>query len=129
MTPQLRHFLRDDDLSPEQQARVLDLAAYLKTAPYDEKPLLGPLTVAVLFDKPTLRTQASFASGIAELGGFPMIIDGSLAKIGVRESLSDTARTTRPPAPLSSTPRQKHWTTPRLSWPPGTSRPPGVRRL
>ena len=92
MTPQLRHFLRDDDLSPEQQARVLDLAAYLKTTPYDEKPLLGPLTVAVLFDKPTLRTQASFASGIAELGGFPMIIDGSLAKIGVRESVSDTAR-------------------------------------
>ena len=92
MTTQLRHFLRDDDLSPEQQARVLDLAAYLKTVPYDEKPLLGPLTVAVLFDKPTLRTQASFASGIAELGGFPMIIDGSLAKIGVRESVSDTAR-------------------------------------
>jgi ornithine carbamoyltransferase len=92
MTTQLRHFLRDDDLSPEQQARVLDLAAYFKTAPYDEKPLLGPLTVAVLFDKPTLRTQASFASGIAELGGFPMIVDGSLAKIGERESVSDTAR-------------------------------------
>jgi ornithine carbamoyltransferase len=46
----------------------------------------------VLFDKPTLRTQASFASGIAELGGFPMIIDGSLAQIGVRESIADTAR-------------------------------------
>jgi ornithine carbamoyltransferase len=92
MTTQPRHFLRDDDLLPEQQARVLDLAAYYKTTPYDEKPLLGPLTVAVLFDKPTLRTQASFASGIAELGGFPMIIDGSLAKIGVRESVSDTAR-------------------------------------
>jgi len=92
MTTQLRHFLRDDDLSPEQQARVLDLAAYFKTAPYDEKPLLGPLTIAVLFDKPTLRTQASFAAGIAELGGFPMIVDGSLAKIGERESVSDTAR-------------------------------------
>ncbi len=48
--------------------------------------------MAVLFDKPTLRTQASFASGIAELGGFPMIIDGSLAQIGVRESVADTAR-------------------------------------
>ena len=81
-----RHFLRDDDLSPEQQAAVLDLAAQLKAAPYDERPLAGPRTVAVLFDKPTLRTQASFASGIAELGGFPMIIDGTLAQIGVRES-------------------------------------------
>ena len=87
-----RHFLRDDDLAPDQQARVLELAARLKASPYDEKPLAGPRTVAVLFDKPTLRTQASFASGIAELGGFPMIIDGSLAQIGVRESVPDTAR-------------------------------------
>ncbi len=87
-----RHFLRDDDLDPVQQARVLELAARLKASPYDEKPLAGPRTVAVLFDKPTLRTQASFASGIAELGGFPMIIDGSLAQIGVRESVPDTAR-------------------------------------
>ena len=92
MTGHHRHFLRDDDLSPEEQARVLDLAAYFKTAPYDEKPLFGPLTVAVIFDKPTLRTQSSFASGIAELGGFPMIIDGTLAKIGERESVPDTAR-------------------------------------
>jgi ornithine carbamoyltransferase len=87
-----RHFLRDDDLSPEQQAGVLDLALKLKASPYDERPLVGPRTVAVLFDKPTLRTQASFASGIAELGGFPMIIDGSLAQVGVRESIADTAR-------------------------------------
>ncbi len=87
-----RHFLRDDDLDPAQQARLLDLAARLKAAPYDAQPLAGPRTVAVLFDKPTLRTQASFASGIAELGGFPMVIDGSLAQIGVRESVSDTAR-------------------------------------
>ena len=87
-----RHFLRDDDLSPEQQASVLELALKLKASPYDERPLAGPRTVAVLFDKPTLRTQASFASGIAELGGFPMIIDGALAQVGVRESIADTAR-------------------------------------
>ncbi|SDS11793.1 ornithine carbamoyltransferase [Nocardioides scoriae] len=87
-----RHFLRDDDLTPAQQAEVLDLAVRLKAAPYDERPLAGPRTVAVLFDKPTLRTQASFASGIAELGGFPMIIDGSLAQVGVRESVPDVAR-------------------------------------
>jgi ornithine carbamoyltransferase len=87
-----RHFLRDDGLSPEQQAAVLESALDLKASPYGARPLAGPRTVAVLFDKPTLRTQASFASGIAELGGFPMIIDGSLAKIGVRESIADTAR-------------------------------------
>jgi ornithine carbamoyltransferase len=87
-----RHFLRDDDLSPDEQATVLDLALKLKAAPYDARPLAGPQTVAILFDKPTLRTQASFAAGIAELGGFPMIIDAALAQVGVRESVADTAR-------------------------------------
>jgi len=87
-----RHFLRDDDLSPAEQARVLDLAAELKHKPYDSKPLIGPKTVAMIFDKQTLRTQASFAAGIAELGGYPMLVDGSLADIGVRESVEDVAR-------------------------------------
>jgi len=88
----MRHFLRDDDLSPAEQAEVLDLAAELKAAPYDSKPLAGPRTVAIIFDKPTLRTQASFVAGIAELGGYPMVVDGNLAQIGTRESIADVAR-------------------------------------
>ena len=87
-----RHFLRDDDLTPAEQAEVLTLAARLKKAPYDATPLAGPQTVAMIFDKPTLRTQASFSSGIAELGGNPMLVDGALAGIGVRESIADVAR-------------------------------------
>jgi ornithine carbamoyltransferase len=87
-----RHFLRDDDLSPAEQARLLDLAAELKHKPYDSKPLMGPKTVAMIFDKQTLRTQASFAAGIAELGGYPMLVDGSPAGTGVRESVEDVAR-------------------------------------
>jgi ornithine carbamoyltransferase len=87
-----RHFLADDDLSPAEQAEVLALAAELKQAPYDAKPLAGPRTVATIYDKPTLRTQASFAAGIAELGGHPMLVEGSLAGIGVRESVEDVAR-------------------------------------
>jgi len=87
-----RHFLRDDDLTPDEQADVLDLAATLKAAPYDAQPLAGPRTVAIVFDKPTLRTQASFVAGVAELGGFPMVVDGNLAQIGTRESVADVAR-------------------------------------
>jgi ornithine carbamoyltransferase len=87
-----RHFLRDDDLSPAEQGEVLALAAALKEAPYDTKSLAGPRTVAMVFDKQTLRTQASFAAGVAELGGFPMTVDGKLAGIGVRESVADVAR-------------------------------------
>ncbi|HVX45535.1 MAG TPA: ornithine carbamoyltransferase [Mycobacteriales bacterium] len=88
----MRHFLRDDDLSPAEQAEVLDLAAAQKKQRYQYKPLSGPQTVAILFDKPTLRTQLSFTAGIAELGGHPMVVDGRLAQIGVRESIADTAR-------------------------------------
>ena len=77
---------------PAEQAQVLALAAELKHAPYDAKPLAGPRTVAMIFDKQTLRTQSSFAAGIAELGGFPMLVDGALAGIGVRESVHDVAR-------------------------------------
>jgi ornithine carbamoyltransferase len=87
-----RHFLRDDDLSPAEQHEVLSLAASLKQAPYDSQSLAGPRTVATIYDKPTLRTQASFAAGIAELGGNPMQVDGSLAGIGKRESVADVAR-------------------------------------
>jgi ornithine carbamoyltransferase len=87
-----RHFLRDDDLSPAEQAEVLAMARRMKTDRLVERPLEGPRTVAVLFDKPTLRTQVSFTTGIAELGGFPMVMDGNLAKVGVRESIADTAR-------------------------------------
>ena len=88
-----RHFLADDDLSPAEQAEVLDLAAALKRSPYpDPAPLAGPRSVATIYDKPTLRTQISFAAGIAELGGNPMLVDGKLAGIGVRESVADVAR-------------------------------------
>jgi ornithine carbamoyltransferase len=92
VTPKIRHFLADDDLSPAEQADVLDLAANLKDSPYEARPYAGPQSVAMIFDKPTLRTQVSFGAAIAELGGNPMLVDGKLAGIGVRESVEDVAR-------------------------------------
>ena len=88
----VRHFLRDDDLSADEQRWVLELALRLKADRFALQPLAGPRTVAVLFDKPTLRTQVSFTAGVVELGGYPMVVDGKLAQIGVRESVADTAR-------------------------------------
>jgi len=87
-----RHFLRDDDLTPHEQAEVLALAKQLKAAPYSRQTFAGPQSVAIIFDKPTLRTQASFTAGVAALGGYPMLVDGNLARIGTRESVGDTAR-------------------------------------
>ncbi len=91
-TDRVRHFLADDDLSPAEQLSVLDLADQLKADPYANRCYAGPRSVAIIFDKPTLRTQASFSSGVAELGGFPMMVDGLLAGIGHRESVADVAR-------------------------------------
>jgi ornithine carbamoyltransferase len=87
-----RHFLRDDDLTPTEQAEVLGLARQFKADRHAARPFEGPRAVGIIFDKPTLRTQASFTAGVAELGGYPMLVDGSLARIGTRESIADTAR-------------------------------------
>jgi ornithine carbamoyltransferase len=70
----VRHFLRDDDLTPEEQRDVLDLADELKAARFSRRPLEGPETVAVIFDKTSTRTRVSFAAGIAELGGSALIV-------------------------------------------------------
>ena len=87
-----RHFLRDDDLSPAEQTAVLDVADQLKKDRFGHKPLAGPRTVAVLFDKPSLRTRVSFTVGIAELGGFPMVIDTQSTHFGRGETIEDAAR-------------------------------------
>jgi ornithine carbamoyltransferase len=87
-----RHFLRDDDLSPAEQAEVLDLAVQLKRERWSERPLAGPQTVAVIFDKSSTRTRVSFAVGIADLGGVPLIISTASSQLGGKETASDTAR-------------------------------------
>ena len=87
-----RHFLRDDDLTPAEQAEVLALAAELKRDRFSAKPLEGPQTVAVIFDKSSTRTRVSFAVGIADLGGSPLIISTANSQLGGKETPSDTAR-------------------------------------
>ena len=87
-----RHFLRDDDLSPAEQADVLALAADLKADRFGPKPLAGPQSVVVLFDKSSTRTRVSFAAGIAELGGNPIVMDSGATQVGRGEPIADTAR-------------------------------------
>lgn len=88
----VRHFLRDDDLGPAEQSAVLDLAAAMKAAPFEHRPLAGRQTVAVLFDKPSLRTRFSFGVGISELGGHPLIVDDVEKQFGRGEPVADVAR-------------------------------------
>jgi ornithine carbamoyltransferase len=87
-----RHFLRDDDLTPAEQAAVLDLADQMRKNRFGYETLAGPRTVAVLFDKPSLRTRVSFSVGIAELGGYPLVIDSQSTHFGRGETIEDAAR-------------------------------------
>ncbi len=87
-----RHFLRDDDISPAEQAEILQLAVELKAKPHSRKVFEGPKTVAVIFDKTSTRTRVSFAVGISDLGGVPLIIDAQGSQMGAKESVADTAR-------------------------------------
>nr|WP_237465243.1 ornithine carbamoyltransferase [Leucobacter luti] len=84
--------MRDDDLSPAEQREVLDLAARLKRAPFSERPLEGPQSAAVFFDKTSTRTRFSFAAGISELGGSPIIVNPGEAQLGVKETIADTSK-------------------------------------
>ncbi|WP_328295736.1 ornithine carbamoyltransferase [Kineococcus sp. NBC_00420] len=88
----VRHFLADDDLSPAEQAEVLALAARLKADRFAEKPLAGPQTVALVFDKPSTRTRVSFSVGVADLGGVPLVVDAAGSQLGRGEPVADTAR-------------------------------------
>jgi ornithine carbamoyltransferase len=87
-----RHFLRDDDLSPAEQREVLDRAARMKQDRWAERPLEGPQSVAVIFDKSSTRTRVSFHVGISDLGGSPLIISTASSQLGGKETAADTAR-------------------------------------
>jgi len=88
-----RHFLRDDDITPAEQSEILDLAARLKADRWSERPLAGPQTVAVIFDKTSTRTRVSFAVGIADLGGVRLIISTADSELNSKESAPDREST------------------------------------
>ncbi|WP_129669206.1 ornithine carbamoyltransferase [Phytoactinopolyspora endophytica] len=88
----MRHFLADDDLDPGELTEVLDLADEVKADRFARRPLDGPQAVAVIFDKHSTRTRVSFSVGIAELGGYPLVIDAQTSQMGRGEPIEDTAR-------------------------------------
>jgi ornithine carbamoyltransferase len=87
-----RHFLIDDDLTPGEQEAILDDADRRKKDRFGDRPLTGPLSVALIFDKPSTRTRLSFEAGVAELGGHPIVVDTRTTQLGRGETIEDTAR-------------------------------------
>ncbi len=87
----VRHFLRDDDVSPAELLILLDLADHYKADRTGPKPLAGK-AVAVVFEKNSTRTRLSFEVGINQLGGQPVIVDGRTSQLGREETIEDTSR-------------------------------------
>jgi len=81
--------LRDLDLTDEELLYLLDLAAEVKQSPRDYAHALDGKSIALLFEKPSLRTRLTFELAIKQLGGDALFVDGP---IGVREPLKDVAR-------------------------------------
>ena len=89
--PVIRHYLRDDDLQPDELAAILDLADRYADDRNGPKPLRGK-AVAVVFEKNSTRTRLSFEVGIGQLGGQPVIIDARTSQLGREETIEDTSR-------------------------------------
>jgi ornithine carbamoyltransferase len=87
----VRHYLRDDDLSPAEQAEVLELAGQMKADRLAFQPLRGK-SVAAIFEKNSTRTRLSFEVGIHQLGGQPIVVDGRTMQLGREETIEDTSR-------------------------------------
>jgi ornithine carbamoyltransferase len=81
--------LTDLDLIDEELLYLLDLAAAVKRAPCDFSQTLAGKSIALLFEKPSLRTRMTFELAIKQLGGDSVAQDGTL---GGREPLKDVAR-------------------------------------
>ena len=92
MDGQLRHMLRDDDVNHDEQKQIIALGLKFRENRFYKRPFEGPQGVAVLFDKPSTRTRSSFSIGVAELGGYPLVIDKSGSQLGRGEPVADTAR-------------------------------------
>lgn len=91
----MNHFLNLIDVSSADIDRLLTEAARLKAAHARREPTasLSGRVVALVFEKPSLRTRVSFESGVAQLGGTSLYLPGNEVGLGWRESLADFART------------------------------------
>ena len=88
----LENFLADDQLSKNQLLALIDLAINIKTKPQDYNQALAGKSVAMIFEKPSLRTHVSFDMGINKLGGHALYLGQQNGKLGERERVSDYAK-------------------------------------
>lgn len=88
----IENFLADDQLSKAQIQQLIELAIKIKNNAADYSQTLAGKSVAMIFEKPSLRTHVSFDMGIAKLGGHSLYLGQQNGKLGERERVSDYAK-------------------------------------
>jgi ornithine carbamoyltransferase len=87
-----RDFLSIRDFTPAQIKELLHLALQIKAKPADYAKALQGKTLAMIFEKPSLRTRVTFDVGIQQLGGFSLYLSPAEISLGKRESVYDVAK-------------------------------------
>ena len=88
-----KDFISIHDLSVEQVERLFETALKVKASPEKYEGVLQNHTMAMIFEKPSLRTRVSFEAGMTQLGGHAIYLGPSDISLGKRESVPDIART------------------------------------
>jgi ornithine carbamoyltransferase len=88
----LKDFVSIRDFTPQQIRHFLHIATQLKARPSDYHAALQGKTLAMIFEKPSLRTRVSFDVGIEQLGGHPLYLSPDEISLGKRESVHDVAK-------------------------------------
>jgi len=89
----IRDFISLRDLSPSEMGHLLVLGRQIKASPARYSETLRGKTLAMIFEKPSLRTRVSFDVGIHQLGGNSIYLSPSDINLGKRESIHDVAKT------------------------------------
>ena len=92
MSLHLTNFLADDQLNKSQLLALISLAIDIKNKPTDYNQVLAGKSVAMIFEKPSLRTHVSFDMGINKLGGHALYLGQQNGNLGERERVSDYAK-------------------------------------
>ena len=87
-----KHFISINDLTSAEIKKIFDLAISLKKNPQKYSKVLKDKTLAMIFEKPSLRTRVSFEAGMTQLGGHAIYLGPNDIQMGVRETPSDIAR-------------------------------------
>jgi ornithine carbamoyltransferase len=87
-----RDYLSVDDFSPKELLAILELTAKIKRSPEKYRSALPGKFMALIFEKPSLRTRTTFTVGIKQLGGDSLLLTPADINLGKRESVFDVAK-------------------------------------